>query len=43
MVMKDLRSNKEGIEHAVLDVELTMKESKFIVGMNFIFVDFIDV
>ena len=27
--MKDLRSNKEGIEHAVLDVELTMKESKF--------------
>ena len=26
--MKDLRSNKEGIEHAVIDVELTMKESK---------------
>ena len=28
VVMKDLRSNKEGIDHAVIDVQMTMKESK---------------
>lgn len=27
VVMKDLRSNKEGIDYAVIDVEMTMKES----------------
>ena len=34
VVMKDLRSNKEGIDHAVIDVQMTMKESK--VMINFI-------
>ena len=34
VVMKDLRSNKEGIDHAVIDVQMMMKESK--VMINFI-------
>ena len=31
VVMKDLRSNKEGIDHAVIDVQMTMKESKIVI------------